>query len=290
MKKRVACIVMGCVLALGMALALTGCDNPFNKETYTPQSKQASVSKPVIGVDGTLRVGVNTTNPPMAGQASKIVGIDVDIAAAIADEWGLKLEIVDAGANPLTSLQTGTIDLALGYDTASASSDLSKSDPYIQKGIALFSLDETAGLPKDGSIIAAQSTSMSAWTIGSQFERCTLSNVADLKAAFTALADGTAQYVAADAVIGTYAAKTAGVKAHIVGMAQAPTGYCAACLATNKQLATQLNTTLKQLKAQGIIDVIESKWMDATINLSAVPVAPAPAKDEKSESTEKTAA
>ena len=73
-------------------------------------------------------------------------------------------------------------------------------------------------------------------------------------------------------------------------MAQAPTGYCAACLATNKQLATQLNTTLKQLKAQGIIDVIESKWMDATINLSAVPVAPAPAKDEKSESTEKTAA
>ncbi len=290
MKKRIARVVVGCVLVLSMVGVLTGCDSLFNKETYTPASKAASVAKPVIGVEGTLRVGINATNPPMAGQASKIVGIDVDIAAAIADEWGLKLEIVDAGTNPLTSLQNGTIDFALGYDTASTNSALTKTSPYLQKGIALFSLDENAGIPTEGSVIVAQSTSMSAWTIGSQFETSTLSSVSDLKSAFAALTDGSAQYVAADAIIGMYAAKTAGVKAYIVAMAQPPTGYCAVTLSTNTDLNVKLSAELKQLKDQGVIDVIETKWMDATVDLSATPLTPDAKTAAEKEAAEKAQA
>ena len=270
MKKRVLCAVIGCVLALGMASVLSGCDNPLSKETYVPESKTASVSTPTIGVNGTLRVGVNSTNPPMAGQASKIVGIDVDIAAAIADEWGLKLEIVDAGSDPLTSLQNGKIDIALGYDTSSTNSNLAKTSAYLQKGIALFSLNEKAKTPADGSVIAAQSSSMSAWAVGSQFEKCKLESSTDLKSAFTALKDGTANYVAADAVVGTYAAKTAGVDAHIVAMMQLPTGYCGATLATNNDLLKKLNATLTQLDSQGIIDLIETKWLGTTVDLKNV--------------------
>ena len=283
MKKRLVCAAMACVLALGMALALSGCDNPFNKETYTPQGKEATVSSPTIGKNGILCVGVNASNPPMAGQASKIVGIDVDVAAAIADEWGLKLEIVDAGTNPLSALQAGTIDFALGYDTASSNENIAKSDAYIQKGVALFALDPKAGIPKAGSIIAAQTTSMSAWTVGTQFEDCTINNTADLKAAFAALSDGSAQYVAADAVIGMYAAKTSGVQASIVAMAQAPTGYCAATLSKNADLTKKVNETLKQLNSKGVIAVIEKKWLNANINLSATPLTPgAKTSDTKS--------
>lgn len=270
MKKRVVCALVACVLVTALAAVLSGCDNPFNKSTYTPESKTASVSSPTIGEDGVLRVGVNSTNPPMAGQSSKIVGIDVDIAAAIADAWGLKLEIVDVGSNPLTSLQTGKIDFALGYDTSTTNASLLQTAAYMQKGIALFSLNEKASLPADGSVIAAQSSSMSAWAVEAQFEKCTLRGESDLKTAFTSLSDGTAQYVAADAVIGTYAAKTAGVQASIVGMMQLPTGYCGVTLSTNNDLLKKLNSTLSELGTQGILEVIETKWLGTTINLTNV--------------------
>ncbi len=270
MKKRVICALVTCVLAMAAAGALSGCDNPLNKSTYTPESKTASVSSPTIGEDGVLRVGVNSTNPPMAGQSSKIVGIDVDIAAAIADEWGLKLEIVDVGSNPLTSLQTGKIDFALGYDTSSTSASLLQTSAYMQKGIALFSLNEQASLPVDGSVIAAQASSMSAWTVEAQFETCTLDGVSDLKTAFTSLSNGSAQYVAADAVVGTYAAKTAGVQAYIVGMMQVPTGYCGVTLSTNNDLLKKLDSTLSELDSQGILDLLETKWLGTTIDLTKV--------------------
>lgn len=274
MKKRVVSAVVACVCALSMVCMLSACDNPFNKQTYVPESKSAQVSSPTIGLDGTLRVGVNSTNPPLAGQSSKIVGIDVDIAAAIADEWGLKLEISNVGSDPLTSLQNGEIDLALGYDTASTNASLAKTSSYIQKGIALFSLDKSAQLPTDGSVIAAQTSTMSAWAVTSQYEKCTLQNESDLKTAFSDLSSNTAQYVAADALVGTYAANSAGVTAYIVAMMQQPSGYCAVTLAKNTDLQNKLNTTLTTLKSQGIIDVIEEKWLGTTISLDSVTLTP----------------
>ena len=274
MKKRVVSAVVACVLVTTLTAVLSGCDNPFNKQTYTPESKAASVSSPTIGQDGVLRVGVNSTNPPLAGQSSKIVGIDVDIAAALADEWGLKLEISNVGPDPLTSLQSGEIDLALGYDTASTNANLAKTSSYLQKGIALFSLDKSAQLPTDSAVIAAQTSSMSAWAVTSQYEKCTLQNESDLKTAFSDLSNNTAQYVAADALVGTYAANSAGVTAYIVAMMQQPSGYCAVTLAKNTDLQNKLNTALTTLKSQGIIDVIEQKWLGTTLNLDSVTLTP----------------
>ena len=96
-KRRI--LVMAAAAALAcMALALCGCNGSNN---YQPSLKEATVAPPVIGEEGTLRVGVNTENPPLAGMGSgKIIGIDVDIASAIADELGLKVSIVDVGSDP----------------------------------------------------------------------------------------------------------------------------------------------------------------------------------------------
>ena len=51
-------------------------------------------------------------------------------------------------------------------------------------------------------------------------------------------------------------------------MMQQPTGYCGVTLATNKELLDKLNTTLSQLESQGIIDVIETKWLGASVDIS----------------------
>ena len=93
-----------------------------SQQSYTPPEKSATVSSPTIGKSGTLRVGVNAGSPPLAGSpssSSKIVGIDVDVAAALADQLGLKLEIVDVGTDPEAALKEGKVDVAMGIGSES---------------------------------------------------------------------------------------------------------------------------------------------------------------------------
>ena len=88
--KRMKALVC-CAAAACLAMVLAGCSS---QQSYTPPEKSATVSSPAIGKSGTLRVGVNAGSPPLAGSpssSSKIVGIDVDVAAALADQLGLKL-------------------------------------------------------------------------------------------------------------------------------------------------------------------------------------------------------
>ena len=279
-KKKILGAVLACAMTLSMAFLLTGCDNPFAKKSYTPEGKSATVSSPAIGKDGVLRVGVNTSNPPMAGSASKIVGIDVDIAAAIADEWGLKLEITDVGSSPLSALKNKQVDLVLGVATSNTETELWKSAEYLQTGVALFSKDAKAAAPTKESKIVAQGASMSAWKASSLFGSDALVNASDLKGAFEKLAGGTVQYVASDAVIGQYAAYTTNVEAHVVALMEKPTGYCAATLATNKDLSDKLTSVLQTLTKNGTIGVIEKKWLGTELSLSKVTVLSVPGEKE----------
>lgn len=271
MIKRCVKVAACCMVALCMAAALAGCTSD---ETYTPESKSPTVSTPTIGQDGVLRVGVNTSNPPLAGQSTKIVGIDVDLAAAVADELGLKIEIVDVGSNPASALENGTVDIAMGVDATNTDASMWKSDPYLPTGVALFASSEATAAPAEGSTpsIAAQVSSMSAWTVTNQFGAESLNAVADLKSAFDELAAGSVEYVAADAVIGTYAAFTSDTPASIVAMLQQPSGYCIGVLETNTELKQVVDEVINSLLSGGVVSVVEMKWLGTSLDLDGLPV------------------
>ena len=55
------CMAVACMAAL--LVVLTGCSS---QQSYTPPEKTPTLSSPTIGKDGTLRVGVNTDNQPLA--------------------------------------------------------------------------------------------------------------------------------------------------------------------------------------------------------------------------------
>ena len=94
-------------------------------------------------------MGVNTENPPLAGMGNgKIIGIDVDIAAALADELGLKLSIVETGSDPAAALANNEADIILGIDNASAEGDFWMSPSYLPTGIALFALRQISVEPR----------------------------------------------------------------------------------------------------------------------------------------------
>lgn len=270
-KRRI--LVMAAAAALAcMALALCGCNGSNN---YQPSLKEATVAPPVIGEEGTLRVGVNTENPPLAGMGSgKIIGIDVDIASAIADELGLKVSIVDVGSDPASFIAEGKVDVVLGIDAANAESDYWVSSSYLPTGIALFALSPDAGVPTadSGATFAAQVSSKSAWAVSNEFGQDSLTSTNSLSDAFAALQAGTVQYVAADAIIGLYAAHGQGLDVSVVAMLMKPSGYCMAASAENLDLQQAAGDVLTNLVSNGTIDVIERKWLGASVALDGLTV------------------
>ena len=286
MRKHLLGVILAMATATCMLAGLTGCNS--EQSTYTPEPKEAAVTTPTIGVDGTLRVGVDTTNPPMAGQTTKIVGIDVDLAAALADELGLKVEVVDVGTSALSSLQNGTVDIVMGMDTSNTDSAIWKSNSYIQTGTVLFATDANAAVPTSESKIAAQSTSMSAWNITSEYGSDALVNATDLSEAFTKLGNGEVNYVACDGVMGTYVAYTAGVQVYPIALESSLSGYSVGVLNTNTALTSLISQYMTQLSSTGIVGIVENKWLGTTIDFSTLKMTDAATKAAAAKTTETT--
>ena len=268
--KALAC----CAAAACLMMVLAGCSS---QQAYTPPEKTPTLSAPVIGKEGVLRVGVNTAMPPLAGSpnsSSKIVGIDVDTAAALADSFGLKLEIVDVGADPEAALGDNKVDIVMGVKQSDSEVKFWKSTPYLPTGIALFSTPSTTTVPTKAAApkIAAQVSSTSAWQVTNEFGDEALVAENDLKSAFAALTSGTAQYVAADAVIGLYAAHGGDFDAQIVALMQQPGGYSIGVLDSNTELKQAVSDALTSLSGGGIIAVIETKWLGSAPDIATLPL------------------
>ncbi len=93
----------------------------------------------------TWRVGMDPSFPPfeMLTQDGRVVGFDVDLAQAIAREWGVHVDIVTLGFDGLIdAVRTHKIDAAISaipYDPL-LTKDVRYSDPYFDAGWRLVVL------------------------------------------------------------------------------------------------------------------------------------------------------
>ena len=271
MNKRIVTLVACGALIMCLAGALCGCNT---SQKYEPAMKNAAITSPSIIENGVLTVGVSGENAPMSAKGSTgLVGIDVDIAAAIADELGLKLKLVDIDPDPMAALNKGTVDIVMGIDKGDATSSVWKSEPYVQSGVTLFSPTKDAAAPTkgSGSKIAVQAASLSNWAISSLYEASEIVAESDLVTAFKDLGDGKANFVAADAVIGMYAAKAAGATVFPIAIIDAPTGYCIGVADSNSSLKNSITSALSTLTKDGVIDTIQKRWLAETIDVATLP-------------------
>lgn len=280
--KRASVLVATLVVALSMAVALVGCSSG----TYTPQTKDQAVSNSALKSSGTLRVGVNASNAPYAAESSgSIVGIDVDIAAAIADEMGLKLELVDVGSSVDSAFTKDNVDIVMGV--SKSSSAYWTSDSYMSSAVALFSLTQNATAPTSSGAfsVAAQSSSMSAWEVSDHYGESCLCNTTDLQSAFESLQTGSVNYVAADSTIGEYVVHSSTVQAYPVALLQDPSSYSVAATTTNTALQQAVSEALSSLKSGGIINVIQKKWLGDQADISSLKVIKSTKSDSSSSGT-----
>lgn len=271
------CTVMACA-----SLLIAGCSSG----DYKPAAKEQSVPNSALGTSGTLRVGVNASSAPLAGRPSsdtRIVGIDVDVAAYLADQMGLKVEVVDIGNDPDTALQDGTVDVVLGMLVSDVEdATYWKSEPYLKTSVALFGTAAESAIPTLDSNpkIAAQASSKSSWQVANLFGDGSLVSEDDPKATFAALNSGAARYAASDAIVGSYAAMTSNYDDKIIALLQDPTGYCACVSSSSTELQSAVASAVDQLVNRGVMDIIESKWLGAPLNLDSITVVKASGSSE----------
>lgn len=107
-------------IAVCAVLVFSGC----SPSSYEGELKTPVIQKPDILQNGVLKVGVDYGNPPLAGETSKAFGIDIDVASAIAEEMGLRVEFIDVGASPELAIANKKVDIVMGLSKATNSQDM----------------------------------------------------------------------------------------------------------------------------------------------------------------------
>ncbi|MHB8050481.1 MAG: substrate-binding periplasmic protein [Coriobacteriia bacterium] len=267
------------MMAVALVASLAGCQQQVEEPTLTP-----TVEPPVIAEAGVLRVGVDLSYPPFAGTDKGVqAGIDIDVAAAIAERLGCRLEVVDVKPAAMApSLNAKTIDIMLGAVpiTDAVLADVATAGSYVTDGPAFFTrasadssetplitLEQSASLR-----IGAQSASASFWALEYAHGEGVVTGFDTLRGAFQALDAGDVDVVASSATVGAYIARDYPgiVFAGQFGDAE-PLGVAVAKDAV--ELEAAVRAALDGMAADGLLQTIRHKWVGNLPQLS-VPATP----------------
>ena len=252
-------------MVLAGSMLLTGCGGSKTADSSS-DAQDSTTSTSADG--GTLRMGTNATFPPyeFVGDDGNVQGIDADIAAAIADKLGMKLEITDMEFDSLIpALQSDTVDVALAGMTVTPDrqENVDFSDSYA-KGVQVI-------IVKDGSDIASpddlegKSIGVQTGTTGDIY--CTddygQENVKQFNngpLAVAALMNGQIDCVVIDQEPAkNYVAANSGLK--ILDTAYADEDYAIAIKKGNTELLDKVNGALKELQDDGTVQSIVDKYI-----------------------------
>ena len=169
------------------------------------------------------------------------------------------------------ALTSGKVDVVMGVNKSDSPSFWT-SDTYLPTAVALFAQSSNSTVPANSAStkIAAQVSSNSAWAVTNEFDNSTITTTEDLKSAFSALESGKVQYVAADAVVGSYVSNNAGMDVHMVALMQQASGYCVGVLDGNTQLKQAVSNALSAMNSNGVSSIIQKKWLGTTMDLSGI--------------------
>jgi len=218
---------------------------------------------------GSLRVGLDASFPPFETMTAEgtIVGIDVDIATAIADELGVTTEFVNIGFDGLyDALLARRVDMVISglpYDPR-WTQDVAYSHSYYNAGQMLVvrqnesAIQEVSDLA--GQTIAIEwgsGADMEARRLAKLHENITISRQETAEAAISALLKGTADAAIVDAVTGTRAFPRG--LTIITYLTHEP--YVAAVHIDSHDLLTALNEAFTTLQDTGRLDEILVNWL-----------------------------
>ena len=255
--------LLAVMLAAMMLLAMVACGNNNSEPTPEPT--------PTPDETKTLYMATEGTFPPYEYyDGDKLVGIDVEVAGAIAEKLGMKLEVVDIAFDSIVSgVQAGKYDMGMAGMTVTdeRKEQVNFSDSYstgiqvviVKEGGKVQSLDDMGA---EGVIIGTQSGTTGFTYASSDFGDEKVKGFTKTTDAVAALINGQVDCVMLDnepAKALVAANPDAGLS--ILDTAYTVEDYAIAINKDNNDLLTKVNAALAELKADGTLQGIIDKYI-----------------------------
>lgn len=251
MKKMIALLMV-----LVIAVSVTACGN---------SGKAAETSTEA----GTLVMATNAAFPPYEYyDGDEIVGIDVEIAQAIADELGMELEIEDMDFNSIvTAVQSGKVDMGVAGMTVTEErlENVSFSDSYAT-GVQVIIVREDSDItsPEDlaGKMIGVQESTTGHIYCADDYGEDNVTAYTAGANAVEALKTGKVDCVVIDnEPAKAFVEANEGIK--ILPSEYVTEDYAIAIAKDNDELLEKVNTALAKLKEDGTLQSIIDKYITA---------------------------
>lgn len=272
--------VSALILALAMCTAmLTACGGGNSNTTASTGSAAPATSAATseagadegykLATDGTLTMATNAYFPPYEYyDGQDVIGIDADIAQAIADKLGLKLKIEDMEFDSIiTAVSTGKADLGLAGMTVTPDrqKNVDFSDSYAT-GIQSVIVKEDSTITKiddlEGKKIGVQLSTTGDIYATDDFGKDSVVQYNKGNDAVMALTQGQVDAVIIDnEPAKSYVAANKGLK--ILDTEYATENYAACIAKDNTGLTKAVNKALAELKADGTLQKIVDKYIKA---------------------------
>ena len=256
--KKVLALVLALLMIVSFAVA---CDKKDDKTpTETPDAGTTKL---------TLKMGTNAEFPPYEYyENGVIVGIDAEIAKAIADKLGMELEIVDMKFDAiLASVQSGGVDMGVAGMTITNErlESVNFSVSYATGvQVVIVKADSTIASPDDltGKKIGVQLATTGDIYASDDFGEENVVKYNKGADAVQALLGGEVEAVIIDnEPAKAFVANNASLK--ILDTEYAVEEYAIAINKNNTELLAKINKAIEELIEDGTIDAIMSKYIKA---------------------------
>jgi polar amino acid transport system substrate-binding protein len=229
------------------------------------------VTPPAVATAGVLRAGIDFDYPPYGGtDEGERAGLDLDIAAALADKLGLKLEVVDVPPSEgQQALDSDSIDVIMSATLGdSPAGGVSVAGTYLSTAPGLFGrVDADASAEPSLTVdtigdrtVVVQKESETYWLLDGVYGQEYASPVDTLRDGFEAVAAERASLVAGDTIVGAYMARDFGGIGFVGQLAPAtPIGVGVA--QDNPELNDAVRQALDELATDGVLDAVRTKWV-----------------------------
>ena len=246
-------------------------DTTSQAETQQPEDTGAADADSTDTADGgKLVMGTNAAFPPyeFVDENNEVAGIDAEIAAALAQKLGMELEIKDMAFDSLIpAVQGGAIDFAMAGMTVNEErlESVDFTDSYAT-GVQVVVVPEDSEIATiddlSGKTIGVQSGTTGDIYCTDDYGQENVKQFDNGALAIAALTNGQVDCVVIDnEPAKNYVAANSGLK--ILDTEYTVENYAIAVSKDNTELLDSLNSAMAELKADGTVDGIISKYISA---------------------------
>ena len=279
-------IVLAAVAVMVAALALVGCSSGGSSSAASSASgssasassasasSTASADKPKLLTEGKLVVATSPDYPPFENlENGEYVGLDIEIAKAVAKELGYEIEFKNLQFDAIIPAIAAGGQADIGISGFSVDPERAKeidfSDSYyiddqaiaVMKGGSITKDNADESLNKEDVTIAVQSGTTGESYVKENYPKAKVQPYGNSTDAFAALQSGQANAVCTNLAVVEKMLKDAYQDAEVVKSIATGEEYAIVVSKDNAALKTAINDALKKMKSDGTIDKLIQQYM-----------------------------